>query len=149
MDIKEYLSQSYRLNQRIESNLLEIERLKEMSLSISAICYDREVVQTSRNTEANFVKCLVKIDELRREIDEEVKNLVSLKKQIRNILMTVDNTDEQMVLMYRYLHNYTWEQIGQVLFADSRTVRRWHKLALENLKVPEKPISIMDMPQMS
>lgn len=28
MEIKEYLSQSYRLNQRIESNLLEIERLE-------------------------------------------------------------------------------------------------------------------------
>ncbi len=146
MEIKYYLSQSYRLNQRIESNLLEIERLKEMSLSVSAICYDREVVQTTRNTEAHFVKCLMKIDELRSEIDEEVKKLIELKKQIRDLVMSVQNTDEQMVLMYRYLHNYTWEQIGQVLFADSRTVRRWHKQALENLKVPENPICIMDMP---
>lgn len=149
MDIKEYLNQSYRLNQRIESHLLEIERLKEMSLSVSSICYDREIVQTTRSTDAYFVRCLSKIDELRCEIDKEVKKLVELKKQIRNLIMSVKNTDEQMVLMYRYIHNYTWEHIGEVLFADSRTVRRWHKQALEKLNVPQNPICIIDMPEMS
>lgn len=34
MKAKEYLNQSYRLDQRISSNLIEIERLKEMSLSV-------------------------------------------------------------------------------------------------------------------
>lgn len=149
MKAKEYLSQSYRLDQRIASNILEIERLKEMSYSVSAICYGREVVQTTRSTEAYFVKCLSKIDELRYEIDEEVKFLVKLRKQIRDTIMKVSNTDEKMVLMYRYLHNYTWEKIAEELFADSRTVRRWHKLALENVEVPENPILISDMPQMS
>lgn len=119
---------------------------QEMSLSVSSICYDREVVQTTRNTEAYFVKYLIKIYELRCEIDEEVKKLIELKKQIRNLVVSVQNKDEQMVLMYRYIHNYTWEQIGEVLFADSRTARRWHKKALENLKVLENPICIMDMP---
>ncbi len=56
--------------------------------------------------------------------------------------MTVKDTDEQMVLMYRYLHNYTWERIGEVLFVDARTVRRWHKKAPETTKVPEHPIRI-------
>ncbi|WP_068455445.1 hypothetical protein [Aedoeadaptatus pacaensis] len=56
--------------------------------------------------------------------------------------MTVKDTDEQLVLMYRYLHNYTWEHIGKVLFADARTVRRWHKKAPETTKAPEHPIRI-------
>ena len=42
--------------------------------------------------------------------------------------------------MYSYLHNYTWEQIGEVLFADAITVRKWHKKVLETMKVPENPI---------
>ena len=40
MTVKEYLNQAYRLDKRIKSDLLEIERLKEMSLSVSAINYD-------------------------------------------------------------------------------------------------------------
>lgn len=142
MEIKEYLSQSYRLNQRIESNLLEIERLKDMSLSVSAICYDREVVQTTRSTEAYFVKCLAKIDELRLEIDEEVKLMVELKKQIRDTIMNVENIDEKMVLVYRYIQNHTWEQIGEKLNADARTIRRWHGKAIKKVVLPEKPIKI-------
>ncbi|MFX3645096.1 sigma factor-like helix-turn-helix DNA-binding protein [Streptococcus suis] len=142
MEIKEYLSQSYRLNQRIESNLLEIERLKEMSLSVSAICYDREVVQTTRSTEAYFVKCLAKIDELRIEIDEEVKLMVELKKQIRDTIMNVENMDEKMVLVYRYIQNHTWEQIGEKLNADARTIRRWHGKAIKKVVLPENPIKI-------
>ena len=142
MEIKEYLSQSYRLNQRIESNLLEIERLKDMSLSVSAICYDREVVQTTRSTEAYFVKCLAKIDELRLEIDEEVKLMVELKKQIRDTIMNVENIDEKMVLVYRYIQNHTWEQIGEKLNADARTIRRWHGKAIKKVVLPEKLIKI-------
>ena len=54
----------------------------------------------------------------------------------------IKNTDEQMVLMYRYRHNYTWTDIGEVLFADARTVMREYKKVLETTKVPENPIRI-------
>ena len=43
---------------------------------------------------------------------------------------------------YRYIHNYTWEQIGDELGADSRTVRRWHGKALTHVELPENPIKI-------
>lgn len=142
MKVKDYLYQSYRLDQRISSNLLELERLKEMSISVSAINYDKDYVQTTRNTEAYFVKCLAKIDELRSEIDEEVKLMVELKKQIRDTIMQVTNTDEKMVLVYRYIQNHTWEQIGETLHADARTIRRWHCKAIQKVVLPENPIVI-------
>ena len=49
---------------------------------------------------------------------------MELKKEIRVVITTVEDTDERMVLKYRYVHNYTWEQIGNELHADARTVRR-------------------------
>lgn len=146
MNIKEYLSQSYRLDKKIESRILELKTLKEMSISISSLNYEIDKIQTSRNIEASFIKSLEKINELSRQIDEEVKVLVELKKQIRETITKVINTDEKMVLTYRYLHNYTWEKIGYLLHADARTVRRWHALALEHCKIPESPINILNMP---
>lgn len=146
MNAKEYFSQSYRLDKKIESRILELKILKEMSISINSVNYENEKVQTSRKTDAPFIKSLEKIDELSRQIDEEVKVLVELKKQIRETITKVNNTDEKMVLTYRYLHNYTWERIGNVLHADARTVRRWHSLALEHTKLPNNPINIFNMP---
>ena len=52
MTIKEYLHQAYRLDQRIRSDTMEAQNLREMAGSVSAIQYDKDRVQTSRNTEA-------------------------------------------------------------------------------------------------
>ena len=40
MTAKEYLSQAYRLDQRIDSNIAEITRLREMACGISSPSWD-------------------------------------------------------------------------------------------------------------
>lgn len=52
MTVKEYLHQAYRLDQRIKSDTMEAQNLREMAGSVSAIQYDKDRVQTSRNNEA-------------------------------------------------------------------------------------------------
>lgn len=136
MTPKEYLKQAYRLDHRINSDIAELGRLREMSTSISSPSLG-EKVQTNRNTDAPFVKCLERIYALEEKINEEIDLLVNLKEEIRSVIDMVSNTDERMVLRYRYIHNYTWEQIGDVLGADSRTVRRWHGQALGHVILPE------------
>lgn len=141
MTPKEYLKQAYRLDHRINSDIAELGRLREMSTSISSPSLG-EKVQTNRNTDAPFVKCLERIYSLEEKINEEIDLLVNLKEEIRSVIDMVSNTDERMVLRYRYIHNYTWEQIGDVLGADSRTVRRWHGQALGHVTLPEKLLKI-------
>ena len=141
MTPKEYLKQAYRLDHRINSDIAELGRLREMSTSISSPSLG-EKVQTNRNTDAPFVKCLERIYALEEKINEEIDLLVNLKEEIRSVIDMVSNTDERMVLRYRYIHNYTWEQIGDVLGADSRTVRRWHGQALGHVTLPEKLLKI-------
>lgn len=125
MTVKEYLHQAYRLDQRIKSDTMEAQNLREMAGSVSAIQYDKDRVQTSRNTEAPFVRTLEKLWTLEKKIAGELEMLSDLKKQIREVIEAVPDTDERMVLKYRYIHNYTWEQIGMELCADARTIRRW------------------------
>ena len=141
MTPKEYLKQAYRLDHRINSDIAELGRLREMSTSISSSSLG-EKVQTNRNTDAPFVKCLERIYSLEEKINEEIDLLVNLKEEIRSVIDMVSNTDERMVLRYRYIHNYTWEQIGDVLGADSRTVRRWHGQALGHVILPENLLKI-------
>ena len=80
--------------------------------------------------------------DLEDKINDEIELLVKLKAEIRVVIDQVKNMDEQIVLRYRYLHNYTWEQIARKLNAGERTVRRWHNSALEHVVVPENPTII-------
>ena len=141
MTAKEYLRQAYRLDQKISSDLEEVASLREMSASVSSP-QPTERVQTSKNTDAPFVRALEKIIDLEEHINKEVELLIELKNEIRVVITTVEDTDERMVLKYRYVHNYTWEQIGNELHADARTVRRWHGKALHHVILPENPITI-------
>ena len=141
MTAKEYLRQAYRLDQKINSDLEEVAALREMASSVSSPQLS-ERVQTSRKGDAPFVRCLEKIIELEDKINKEIDLLVELKKEIRMVITTVEDTDERMVLKYRYVHNYTWEQIGNELHADARTVRRWHGKALLHVVLPENPTTV-------
>lgn len=141
MTAKEYLSQAYRLDQRINSNIEEITRLREMACGIAPPSWE-EKVQTSRSGDAPFARCLEKIMDLEDTVNREIDTLVDLKRQIRAVIEDVPNTDERLVLRYRYIHNCTWEQIGSELNADARTIRRWHGDALQKVKVPQDAIKI-------
>ena len=128
MTAKEYLSQAYRLDQRIDSNIAEITRLREMACGISSPSWE-EKVQTTRNTDAPFVRCLEKIMDLEKVVNSEIDTLVDLKRQIRTTVDTVANVNECMVLR------------GE-LNADESTIRRWHKAALSAVVLPTDPIRI-------
>ena len=143
MTPKEYLRQAYRLDQKINSDLEEVSALREMANSVSTPQVS-ERVQISRSGDAPFVRCLEKIIALEEKINKEIDLFVELKKEIRTVISTVEDTDERMVLKYRYVHNYTWEQIGNELHADARTVRRWHGRALQHVVLPDHPICILE-----
>ncbi len=141
MTIRDYLSQAYRLDQRIDSNIREVSTLRKMMGSISSpVLGDR--VQTSRPAEAPFVRSIEKIMLLEEKINAEIDLLVDLKEQIRSVIAAVPDTDERMVLSYRYVHNLTWEQISDELNESVSTVKRRHKSALDHAVLPENFIQI-------
>ena len=129
MTPKEYLRQAYRLDHRINSDIAEMERLQEH-------------YNPNRPTEAPFIRRLEKVWELQDKINREIDRFIDLKAQMRDVIATVSDADEQMVLRYRYIHNMTWEQIGDELHADRTTVFRWHNAALKHITLPEEPITI-------
>ena len=141
MTSKEYLRQAYRLDQKINSDLEEVAAIREMATSVSSPQFS-ERVQSSRKSDPPFVRGIDRILELEEKINLEIDLLVALKDEIRTVITSVEDTDERMGLKYRYIHNYTWEQIGNELDADSRTVRRWHGMALLHVILPENPIII-------
>ena len=144
MDAKEYLHQAYRLDERIDLDMAELERLRQMSVSVASPQFGERVPGTRDNSDAAFVRCLEKIQELEDEVNEEVELMIALREQIQETINGIDNVDERMILWYRYLHNMSWTQIGNRIHVGSSTVRRWHDSALEEIVLPKNPIFLKD-----
>ena len=141
MTAKEYLKQAYRLDHRIDSDIAEMERLREMACSIGAPGFE-EHYDPNHPTEAPFIRALEKVWKLEEKINAEIDRLVDLKAQMRGVIEAISDPDERMVLRYRYIHNMTWEKIGDVLHADRTTVYRWHNTAIRHVILPDDPIQI-------
>lgn len=141
MTVKEYLNQAYLLDQRIHSYTIESDELREMAQSISSPGFE-EHYNASKNTDAPYLRTLEKLWEMEECILQEQEALIKLKGQIREVISQVDKPEFQTVLRYRYIHNYTWPRIADLVKADVVTVQRWHNKAISRIVLPEDVIDL-------
>jgi RNA polymerase sigma factor (sigma-70 family) len=92
-------------------------------------------VDGTRNSEAPFVKWLIKKAEVDEVIDSLQKEETRLKIEIMQVIEKLENEDYKNVLIMRYLDTQTWEKIAENLYCSTSTVKRWHKNAVELLKL--------------
>ena len=132
MRAKEILRQAFCLDRRIASDINEMRELRELAESVSSPNLE-EKVQTSRSSDAPFVRSIEKIMDLESRIAEEVDRLVDMKTEIRDLIDKVDDHDQRMLLRYRYIHFYTWEEISAEMNYGLRWVYILHGRALESV----------------
>lgn len=135
MTAKEYLNQARHLDALIHCRLREIDYWRDLSSSVSGSNFE-ERHNPNRPTEAPFVRCLEKIDEIQHSVEEKVAYLICLKEEINKAIDKLENRDEQLLLRYRYLDNCTWEEIAAMLNMSIRSVHRIHSMALQHFLVP-------------
>ena len=141
MTVKEYLNQGYRLEHRIKLVQAEIAELREMSTSISSPGFG-EHFSSSRNTDAPFERVLIKICTLEEKQAAILEKLLDFKSELTEVINSVEDKNERLVLHYRYISNKTWVEIGDILRWDERTIRRMHNRALSHIVLPDDPIII-------
>ena len=136
MNAKEYLSQVMHIDQRINSKLEQVVKLRESATKATATLSDMlrpdsHSMQTMENT-------ICKIVDLEREINADIDALVDLKAQARRVISQLRNPDQQLVLELRYLCYRSWTDIMNELGVSETSVYRIHGEALKNIIVPEK-----------
>lgn len=141
MTVKEYLGQAYLLDQRIKSYSKECRELREMAESISSPTFE-EHYNASKNTDAPYIHTLEKVWDMEETALRAQATLVKLKEQIEQIISCVKKPELQAVLRYRYIHNYSWPMIADIIKVDESTVRRWHKKALAAILLPMDAIDL-------
>lgn len=136
MTAKQYLRQVYRLNELIQSDLEELEQLKALSTSISSPNLSGMPHSATRSTEAPFAKCVAKIIDLERIINDEIDRFVDMKKEVRETINTLESPNEVLVLKLRYVEFLKWGAVAVKMNLSLKQVHRIHGDALQNIKIP-------------
>lgn len=127
MTTKEYLNQAFRIDQRIESKLEQIESLKTLATKVSSTLSD---MPKSPNNGSRVDEIVVKIITLEDQIKSDVDRLVSLKKEISDVISKVEPVECRLLLEMRYLLFQSWEEIAYKLDCTTRNVLFLHKRSL-------------------
>ena len=134
MTAKEYLKQVSVLQKYIKSRQRELACWQSMAQSISASNCEPHYNAT-KNTTAAYTRAVEKADEIEREINEKISEMMELCDRINALIDRMTDVNEQMVLRYRYIENFTWNAIGESIGYSRSTVLRIHEQAIKNFSL--------------
>ena len=131
MTTKAYLGQARFLDMRIKSKIQQIDSLKELATSCTAVLSD---MPKSPNHGASKVEsCVLKIIEVQEGLKDDINALVELKKEIMATIHAVEDVEDvelQTLLEKRYLCFLSWERIAVEMHYSIQHIYRMHDSAL-------------------
>ena len=134
---KDYLTQAYRIDQRINAKLEQVEQLRTLTRKATA-SYGGERVSHSRIVSA-MEDTIIRLMQSERELNQEIDRLVDLRRDIYEVLHDVQDPELQLLLELRYLCFKNWSEISVALELEDRYVFKLHSRALAEV---EKIISV-------
>ena len=131
MDAKEYLSQAYRIDQRINSKLDQVMSLRALLGKATGTLSGAPKAATPNLH--SMEDTIAKMVDLENEINEDIDALVDLKAEIMQRIKRVENPEYQTILELRYLCFKRWEEIAVDMGYSLRRVYELHDSALEEI----------------
>ena len=124
---KDYLSQAYRIDQRINSKIEQVQSLRDLATKATTTLSDIPPSKGTRNIH-RMEDIIAKMVDLESEINAD------LKHEIITVIKCVESPELNTLLELRYLSFWTWEEIAVELHYDLRHVYRVHGRALEEVE---------------
>jgi uncharacterized protein involved in exopolysaccharide biosynthesis len=131
MSTKDYLSQAYRIDQRINSKLAQVMSLRDLLGKATGTLSGAPKAATPNPH--SMEDTIAKMVDLENEINEDIDALVDLKAEIMRRIKRVGNTEYQTILELRYLCFKRWEEIAVDMGYSLRRVYELHDCALEEI----------------
>jgi seryl-tRNA synthetase len=132
LSAKDYLSQAYRIDQRINSKIEQIQSLRALAEKATATLTN---APKSGNRNIHRMEDIIaKMVDMESEINADMNRLVDLKHEIVTFIKYVESVELQTLLELRYLSFKTWEQISVEMNFDRRHVTRLHGRALQEVE---------------
>lgn len=135
MTAKEYLSQAYRLDQRINSKLEQVQSLNALATKCTATLTG--MPRNPNRATSAMADAVGKIIDLQAEINSDIDRLVDLKREIVTTIKSIGSPEYQTLLEKRYLCFLSWEQIAVDMNYSIDNVFKAHRKALSFVPAPK------------
>ena len=129
IDAKRYLQQIKQCDMRIRIKTEDLEQLKSFTEKVTSTLSDVSVSGTKNNDKMG--DAVVRIVDLRNDINCEIDKLIDLKKEVCAVLDKVSNEDQYTVLYRRYVLFHTLVQIAADMNYSYRGICKLHGRALQ------------------
>ena len=131
MTAQEYLSQAYRIDQRINSKLEQVKSMRELAAKATTTISDmpRSATPNIHRMEDTIAKMM----DMEAEISADINALLDLKRDITAAIREVEDSTYRMLLELRYLSFKSWEEVAAELNYEKRYLIKVHGRALNKV----------------
>ena len=132
MTARDFLSQAYRLDQRINCKIEQLSTLNDLATKATSTLTG--MPHSPNKATSTLESAILKIVDLQREINDDIDHLVDVKAEITKVIKSVENVDQRFILEKRYLCWASWPEIAVELNVSNRRLYYLHDLALEEVE---------------
>lgn len=127
-----YLNQYKYLNAEIDRKIEELEHWKSKIYNVTGTLSDMPKSPNRSNTIENGIAT---IDEIEANINNDISELVALRKEIENKINEVEDPKLRELLKCRYLDCKSWEEVAFKNGYSWQHTYRLHEKALDEIKL--------------
>jgi len=132
MDVKTYLRQLARMDQKIDALLERRERYEALAAKRTTMITG---MPGSRRRESNVEYFGCKLVDLARNIDRRIDEYVDLTRQIESEIDALPDDRYRDILRFRYINRWSWNRILDAMnYTDMKWLWHLHGEALKALK---------------
>lgn len=127
-----YLSKYKYLNSEIDRKIKSLEDWRSKLYNVTGTLSD---MPKSRNRSNTIENGIARIEEIEISINNDIDNLVELRKEIESKIDSIDKLKLREVMKCRYLDFKSWEEIAYINDCSWRHVYRIHESALDLIEI--------------
>lgn len=133
MDAKDYLKLAWKVDQRIDDKIEQINILRELSEKTTAVLSGMPGKST-RNIHSRE-EVIARMMDAEEALNQEVLNLMEIRENVRKAIAGVENVECRMLLEERYLCYHGWNQIAEDMGYSLDNVYKLHRKALQEISI--------------
>ena len=129
MTAKEYLQQIRKIDLLIQNKLEQMQELRSQ-LEVKGINFESDGSTSATRNVTKMNDLIVSVVTLEEEINQQIDLLINKKREVMELIDSLDNADEISLLYKRYFSYMTWEEIAVDMKFSYMHVHRIHGRAL-------------------
>ena len=133
MTAKEYLQQIRKIDLLIQNKLEQAQELRS-KLEVQGITFESDGSTSATRNVTKMNDLIVSVITLEEEINQQIDILINKKREIMELIDSLDNADEISLLYKRYFNYKKWEEIAVDMNYTYRGILKIHGRALQNLE---------------